>query len=150
MAKNRKKVSRGVRLAVYRRDNWTCQHCGRKFAYTLDGSAPLELDWNPEKNEHDYVWLEIDHIHPVSRRDIAHQVGINDIANLQSACTPCNRRKSAFLPEDRWDSKFAIAIQLLRDLPPSAQSAERIISELLGRPFRIRTAAIDDSQEVSA
>lgn len=56
-----------VRFAVFRRDDFTCQYCGR--------SAPEAR-------------LEIDHRVPVSRG------GTNDISNLVTACSDCNRGKS--------------------------------------------------------
>ena len=54
------------REAVLKRDNFTCQYCGRK------GEG---------------VELEIDHIIPMTRG------GKTDIRNLITACKECNRAK---------------------------------------------------------
>lgn len=67
MAK-RKNISKSVRFEVFKRDNFTCQYCGR--------SAPE-------------VILEVDHIIPVAKG------GNNDILNLITSCRECNRGKSA-------------------------------------------------------
>lgn len=64
---NRKAISKKTRFEVFKRDNFTCQYCGRK--------APD-------------VILEVDHIQPVSKG------GKNDILNLVTSCKDCNRGKS--------------------------------------------------------
>lgn len=75
MAGNRKSLSKRRRFAVFTRDYWTCQYCGR--------SAPD-------------VTLEIDHIHPASKG------GDDSDENLITACFDCNRGKSAHvIPERR-------------------------------------------------
>ncbi|MCL5099991.1 MAG: HNH endonuclease [Candidatus Marsarchaeota archaeon] len=56
----------GIRFDVFRRDNFTCQYCGRK---------PPEVE------------LEVDHVIP---RALG---GSNDISNLKTACRECNRGK---------------------------------------------------------
>ena len=61
-------VSAQTRFAVFDRDNFTCQYCGRR--------APS-------------VTLELDHIHPVSKG------GSNDFLNLTTSCLDCNRGKRA-------------------------------------------------------
>jgi hypothetical protein len=53
-----------LRSAVFERDRYTCTYCGAR------GQR-----------------LECDHIHPLSRG------GSNDITNLTTACTDCNRSK---------------------------------------------------------
>ena len=63
----RKNISKKLRFEVYKRDNFTCQYCGRK--------AP------------DIV-LNIDHIVPVSKG------GTNEILNLITSCFDCNNGKS--------------------------------------------------------
>lgn len=63
----RKTISKKLRFEVYKRDNFTCQYCGRK--------APD-------------VVLNIDHIVPVSKG------GTNDIMNLITSCFECNNGKS--------------------------------------------------------
>ena len=64
---SRTKISPSRRMAVFERDNFKCQYCGR--------SAPE-------------VALEIDHILPVSEN------GKNDLSNLLTICTECNLGKS--------------------------------------------------------
>lgn len=64
----RKQVSKKIRFEVFKRDNFTCQYCGRK--------APD-------------VVLEVDHITPVA------ESGDNSIMNLITSCKDCNRGKGA-------------------------------------------------------
>jgi 5-methylcytosine-specific restriction endonuclease McrA len=63
----RKPVSTRTRFEIFKRDNFTCQYCGRK---------------PPE------IILEIDHITPISKG------GDEDQINLITACFDCNRGKS--------------------------------------------------------
>lgn len=63
----RKSISKKTRFEIFKRDNFTCQYCGKK--------APD-------------VILEIDHIVPVSKG------GTNKILNLVTACKDCNRGKT--------------------------------------------------------
>lgn len=65
----RKSLSKSLRYDVFKRDNFSCQLCGR---------TPQE----------DGVKLEVDHIIPVSKG------GTNDMSNLQTLCFDCNRGKS--------------------------------------------------------
>lgn len=60
-------VSPRLRFEVFKRDDHTCQYCGRK---------------SPE------VVLEVDHIHPVC------EGGADDEINLITACWECNRGKA--------------------------------------------------------
>ena len=64
----RKSISKKLRFEVFKRDNFTCQYCGRM--------APD-------------VILEVDHINPVKNK------GTNDILNLITSCKDCNRGKGA-------------------------------------------------------
>jgi hypothetical protein len=64
---SRKAIKKSVRFDVFKRDSFKCQYCG--------ASAPD-------------VILVIDHIKPVAKG------GKNDIANLITACQPCNAGKS--------------------------------------------------------
>lgn len=66
MAK-RRNLSKKLRFEVFKRDDFTCQYCGKK--------APD-------------VVLEVDHIEPVAKG------GTNEITNLITACFECNRGKS--------------------------------------------------------
>jgi hypothetical protein len=74
MAENkRKNISKKLRFEVFKRDNFTCNYCGRM--------APD-------------VVLEVDHINPVKHG------GRNDILNLITACKSCNSGKGAILLSD--------------------------------------------------
>lgn len=61
----RGKVSNKMRFAIYKRDNYRCQKCGRQN-----------------------VELEIDHIYPIAKG------GKTTIDNLQTLCKRCNKAKS--------------------------------------------------------
>ncbi len=61
-------VSRKLRFEIFKRDNFTCQYCGRK---------------TPD------VILEIDHIIALS------EGGDSDVQNLITSCYECNRGKGA-------------------------------------------------------
>jgi len=60
-------VSKKLRFEVFKRDNFTCQYCGRQTPNVI---------------------LEIDHIVPTS------QAGDDDIQNLITSCFECNRGKA--------------------------------------------------------
>lgn len=64
----RKRLTKGVRFEVLKRDQFTCRYCGRK--------APD-------------VKLQVDHLVPVSKG------GTNDLWNLACSCQECNCGKSA-------------------------------------------------------
>lgn len=72
MAK-RKTITKKLRFEVFKRDNFTCQYCGRM--------APD-------------VILEIEHVNPVSKG------GDNNILNLVTSCQDCNSGKSDRLLSD--------------------------------------------------
>lgn len=67
MAAKRKEISKKMRFEVFKRDNFTCQYCGRM--------APD-------------VVLQVDHIKPVSKG------GKNEMINLVTSCFDCNNGKS--------------------------------------------------------
>lgn len=67
MAAKRKEVSKRMRFEVFKRDNFTCQYCGRM--------APD-------------VVLQVDHIKPVAKG------GKNEMINLVTSCFDCNNGKS--------------------------------------------------------
>lgn len=82
-----------IRLAVYERDGYHCQHCG--WAPTVppdyDGLyalAELVPMW-PGSESTMLVYLELDHIKPYSLG------GPFEVDNLQALCSPCNARKGA-------------------------------------------------------
>ena len=60
-----RKMSPALRAHVFKRDGFTCREC----------DSPNDL--------------QVDHIYPWSRG------GTHDLANLQTLCGPCNRRKGA-------------------------------------------------------
>ena len=64
----RKAISKKIRFEVFKRDQFTCQYCGRTV---------------PD------VILHVDHIQPVSKG------GTNDILNLVTSCRDCNLGKGA-------------------------------------------------------
>lgn len=68
MDKKRKPISKKLRFEVFKRDNFTCQYCGKMAPDTI---------------------LEIDHINPVKNN------GDNNILNLITSCIDCNRGKGA-------------------------------------------------------
>jgi hypothetical protein len=63
----RQPIPKSIRFEIFKRDNFTCQYCGKK--------APD-------------VVLHVDHIHPVSKG------GTNDLLNLITSCIDCNLGKS--------------------------------------------------------
>lgn len=64
-------VSQRLRWAIFQRDNFSCQYCGRN----------IHIDQG--------LVLEIDHIKPISKG------GTDDIDNLVTSCYECNHGKSA-------------------------------------------------------
>ncbi|MGI9078215.1 MAG: HNH endonuclease [Gemmatimonadaceae bacterium] len=64
----RKQISAKVRYEIFARDSFRCTSCGRRA-------------------QHDGVKLEVDHKMAVARG------GTDDMANLQTLCTDCNRGK---------------------------------------------------------
>lgn len=70
----RKTIPKSVRFDVFKRDNFTCQYCGRK---------------SPD------IVLHIDHINPVSKG------GGNEVINLITSCVECNLGKSDKLISDK-------------------------------------------------
>lgn len=68
MNDRRRRLDVHLRLAVFRRDEYTCRHCWR---------------------ERPIAELEVDHVVPWSWN------GLDDFDNLQTLCISCNRRKGA-------------------------------------------------------
>ncbi len=71
MVKQPRRSNRLTRLGVFRRDNYTCQYCGKESAQ-----------------------LTIDHIIP------RHQGGKHVWENVTSACPRCNHRKAGRTPDE--------------------------------------------------
>lgn len=80
-------ISKKTRFDVFKRDQFQCAYCG---------AHPSET-----------VLLEVDHIHPVA------EGGTNDIDNLVTACSDCNRGKGAGLlssvPQSLEDKAIQVA-----------------------------------------
>lgn len=120
------KVSKSTRVAVYIRDAWTCQDCGRLFTpedHNLTGRyAPSHrLPGDP-----DLVYLELDHILPRKHG------GTNDIENLRAACTPCNKAKLASTRHTKWEVRIGLALDVLQSKPANEDTAKKAAALLLG------------------
>lgn len=125
---HRSKISMGKRKAVYIRDGWSCQYCGRVFTPTADDmagrSAPMEQEFNEKTRWTDLVWLELDHIVPCSLG------GDDSIENLRAACTPCNKRKLATTRHTDWGTRIRLAREVL-DAGSSTEETARAAAALL-------------------
>jgi hypothetical protein len=91
---NRESISKKTRFEIFKRDNFTCQYCGRTS---------------------EDVVLEIDHIMPVSKG------GANDETNLVPACFDCNRGKGNrelgnVIPRPDADMKYLETQQEIQEL----------------------------------
>lgn len=83
----------GVRLKVFKRDGGVCYMCGLQATHFAIESSPGQDDHyhinlyalSPEGKE---VLMTRDHVHPKSKE------GSDDLDNAQTACSPCNARKS--------------------------------------------------------
>lgn len=78
-------ISKKTRFEIFKRDDFTCQYCGKKIGQD--------------------VVLEIDHIIPVI------EGGKNDLENLITSCYDCNRGKGKTLINNKIiKSDFAISL----------------------------------------
>lgn len=129
--KHRPKISTKVKLAAYERDEWTCQYCGLVFDPKQTWTPNTVAPWmnHPTLS---FIFLELDHIHPLSRG------GTNDLDNLRAACSPCNRRKCAYLQSSKWSERFEAARKLIHEVEPGERGAEKVIELLIGRRFKMR------------
>lgn len=104
----RDNVPNELRRAVFERDNYTCQYCGRSC----------------EEAE-----LEIEHIIPVSKG------GNNDIRNLATACRACNRSKGARILTtgelqqiaDKINTSLEYLMSLASENPNNEKKTEKIM-----------------------
>jgi 5-methylcytosine-specific restriction endonuclease McrA len=96
-AKAKRELSAKRRFEVFKRDNFTCQYCGRSVS--SEDLPVLKKSNDPALDElmvqlklAKYgVILEVDHIIPLNRG------GGDDMDNLVTACKDCNRGKGAGL-----------------------------------------------------
>lgn len=72
-------VSQRLRFAIFKRDGFACQYCGRR--------AP-------------FVELQCDHVYPASRGGSDHP------SNLATACSECNLGKSNILLPSQVEGQF--------------------------------------------
>ena len=98
MEQKRKNISKKTRFEVFKRDNFTCQYCGR--------SAPD-------------VILEIDHINPIKNG------GDNNILNLITSCFDCNRGKGKRKLTDNEEIK--IQIEQLKEINKKREQLEMLL-----------------------
>lgn len=99
MAENKRKtISKKLRFEIFKRDNFTCQYCGK--------SAPD-------------VVLEVDHINPVNNG------GDNDIMNLITSCFDCNRGKGKRKLSDK--SEIKMQMEQLKELNTKREQLEMLL-----------------------
>lgn len=94
----RKNLSKKIRFEVFKRDNFTCQYCGR--------TAPD-------------VVLEVDHINPVNNG------GDNDIMNLITSCFDCNRGKGKRKLSDKTEIK--VQMDQLKQINKQREQLEMLL-----------------------
>lgn len=97
-----------TRFEVLKRDKYTCSYCGKH---------------PPE------VLLEVDHIHPIAAG------GTDDMANLTTACTDCNRGKGARMLEE--GTAPAINRSAMAEMAERVEQAKAYM-ELLGALQQIK------------
>ena len=76
----RKKVKSYERYYLFEKNNYRCVNCNLAFPKPLNYDGRNTIIFNN-------LWLEIDHIVPISRG------GIDDIENKQILCNVCNCKK---------------------------------------------------------
>ena len=94
----RKAISKKLRFEVFKRDNFTCQYCGRM--------APD-------------VILEVDHINPVKNG------GDNNIMNLITSCFDCNRGKGKRTLKENEEIK--LQVEQLKELNKKREQLEMLL-----------------------
>lgn len=120
------KISAGKRLAVYVRDEWTCQYCGRVFVPEERNLTGKYAPYDRKPGDLDVVCLELDHIHP---RALG---GDDSEDNLRAACTPCNKRKLATTRHTKWEVRIGLARKVLESGPANEDTAKKAAALLLG------------------
>lgn len=80
--KPHKALARRARVAVYARDQFTCQACGYR-------PTEEQIMWSEEGARNSPGHLSLDHI--VAYRD----GGAFSVENLRALCLPCNSRRGA-------------------------------------------------------
>jgi HNH endonuclease len=96
-------LPRRIKVQVYRRDHYTCRYCSVRTV--PEPVLRLLAELYPSKFPHDVHWkaghihraipllcTEVDHLVPIARGGSS-----MELANLRTACAPCNTRKSDFL-----------------------------------------------------
>lgn len=86
-----------MKVAVWDRDNWVCQKCGRTCARRQHGNATLGY------------WATVDHVVPVVLG------GWDDPVNLQTLCQRCNHAKGDQIIDYRADIDLRLALQAERE-----------------------------------
>ena len=95
MLKKWHSLSKALKLAVIKKDNLTCQRCGKKGIFTnhygprvIEEKRKRIYDYDGNYHEKE-ISLEFDHVIP---RD---KGGKTELKNLQLLCQGCNRSKGA-------------------------------------------------------
>ena len=123
MNKKRKSISKRIRFDVFKRDNFTCQYCGKQ--------APN-------------IILEVDHIKPVSKG------GNNGMLNLITSCFDCNRGKSnKELKDNQSLSKELKQLELLSERKKQIEMMFKWKNELLKQDEMIISKINDYIYELS-
>lgn len=96
------------RLAIYLRDNFTCQHCGLDLQTIKPG---------------DGIRIELDHIDPVSRG------GTNEARNLVTSCSKCNLLHSDNLIQELWGWMRLAQLKEQATKPLNVHLAKQVLAE---------------------
>lgn len=96
----RRAVPTGVKIAIHRRDSWTCRYCGgrtvappvlRFLSELYPDDFPYHPNWKAGQVHPAYLLVStsLDHVHPGGRGG-----SWLDEDNLVTACWPCNTGKA--------------------------------------------------------
>ena len=111
--KGRKTLSSHIKMEVLSRDGFSCVDCGTPVFALINKSRQGTGD----------MQAEIDHIVPFSLG------GSNESSNLQTLCSPCNKKKSDSYPKDSYATKDVVIAQS-RSLLDSPLDAINTLPEL--------------------